>query len=144
MLERIGAKFETIVVIALQVLLMIVIAIAMFELAWLLYVGITERITNVHNVPDLQRSVQRAFAGVLLVLLGLEIMETLRSFFTEHRVRVELIMIVALIAAGRHIIQLDFEHTDGFRLIGIGALVLALAGGYFLMRRSLESTRAPR
>ena len=45
-----------------------------------------------------------------------------------------MILIVAVIAVSRHIIQLDFEHADGFVLIGIGALVISLTAGYFLVR----------
>jgi uncharacterized membrane protein (DUF373 family) len=71
---------------------------------------------------------------VLLILLGLEILESLKIFFTEHKVRLDLILIVAVIAVARHIIQLDFQHADGFVLVGIGALVLSLTAGYFLVR----------
>jgi hypothetical protein len=31
---------------------------------------------------------------------------------------------------------MDFEHTDGFALIGIGAVMLALTAGYFLIGKS--------
>ena len=44
------------------------------------------------------------------------------------------------IAVSRHIIQLDFEHTGGLELIGIGVLVIALAAGYFLVKRNLGRT----
>jgi uncharacterized membrane protein (DUF373 family) len=68
--------------------------------------------------------------------LGLELLETLRTYFSEHRVRLEVILIVAIIAAGRHVIQLDFEHIDGLALIGMAAVVLSLTAGYFLIRKS--------
>jgi uncharacterized membrane protein (DUF373 family) len=119
---------------AMQVLLMIVIAVAVLELFWLFFTSAADWLRNVDSVPDLQFAVQRRFAGVLLILLGLEILESLKIFFTEHKVRLELILIVAVIAVSRHIIQLDFEHTDGFVLIGIGALVISLTAGYFLVR----------
>jgi uncharacterized membrane protein (DUF373 family) len=135
MFERIRERFETVVVGALQAMVMIVIAIAFFELVWLFYVGVTERLVEVRDVFDLQAAVQRAFAGVMLVLLGLEILETLKVFNAEHRVRAELIVIVAIIAVARHIIQIDFEHMDAWRLLAIGALVLALTSGYYLLKR---------
>jgi hypothetical protein len=31
-------------------------------------------------------------------------------------------------------LQFDFEHTDGFVLVGIGTLVISLTAGYFLVR----------
>ncbi len=133
-LDRIGARFTAIVIGAMQLLLMVVIAVAVLELFWLFLTGAADWLRNVDSVPDLQFAVQRRFAGVLLILLGLEILESLKIFFTEHKVRLELILIVAVIAVARHIIQLDFEHTDGFVLVGIGALVISLTAGYFLAR----------
>ena len=133
-LDRIGSRFTAIVIGAMQVLLMIVIGVAVLELFWLFFTSADNWLRNVDSVPDLQFAVQRRFAGVLLILLGLEILESLKIFFTEHRVRLELILIVAVIAVSRHIIQLDFEHTDGLVLIGIGALVISLTAGYFLAR----------
>lgn len=138
-LDRIGSRFTAIVIGAMQILLMIVIAVAVLELFWLFFTSAADWLRNVDSVPDLQFAVQRRFAGVLLILLGPEILESLKIFFTEHKVRLELILIVAVIAVSRHIIQLDFEHTDGFVLIGIGALVISLTAGHFLARRGTLS-----
>jgi uncharacterized membrane protein (DUF373 family) len=137
--------FERIIVVVMQLLLVIVIALAVYELWLLLFKALAahwfstgrSQAVDVETIPDLQRGMQRIFAGVLLVLLGLELLETLKAYFSEHRVRVEVILIVAIIAVGRHIIQLDFEHASGAMLAGIGALTLALTGGYYLIKRSL-------
>ena len=131
--ERLSRYFEAIVVGVLQLLLMIVIVIAVADLWIILGKVIFEGgLSELQTVPDLQRALQRALAGVLLVLLGLEMMEALRTYFSEHRVKVEIILVLALIAVGRHIIQLDFEHLDGIMLIGIAALVIALSAGLIL------------
>ncbi len=140
MIDRIGARFTVIVIGAMQILLMLVIAITVLDLFWLFYTNVSDQLREVESVPDLQFVVQRRFAGVLLVQLGLELLESLKILFTEHSVWLELILIVAIIAVGRHIIQLDFEHTDGLVLIGIGALVIALTAGYFLVKKSPKKT----
>lgn len=142
-MKKISSSFETVIVVLMQLVLMVVIAVAVFELIKLLYLGISAGIVDaggktaleVATVADLQRILQRAFGGVLLVLLGLELLDTLRSYFNEHRIRLEIILIVAIIAVGRHIILLDFEHLEGGALAGIGVLVAALTGGYFLVKR---------
>ena len=46
------------------------------------------------------------------------------------------ILVVAIIAVGRHIIQIDFEHTSGAVLAGTATLMLALAASYALIRWS--------
>ena len=137
------AHFERIAIVLMQIVLMIVLALAIYEIGVLLFrvmsaqfAGAANALPQVETVPDLQKAVQRAFASVLLIILGLELLETLRTYFVEHRVRLEVILIVAIIAVGRHIIQLDLEHIAGLTLVGIGVLILALTGGYFLIRRS--------
>jgi uncharacterized membrane protein (DUF373 family) len=52
------------------------------------------------------------------------------------------ILIVAMIALGRHIILLDVEHLDAMQLLGIGALALALTTGYYLVKRINQDQNA--
>lgn len=137
-LSRVSERFQAVVVGFVQILLMIIIALALFELMWLLVTRITEVLPETRNVSDLQRAVQNGFAGVLLVMLGLELLESVRTFHLEHRVRLEMIVLVAIIAVGRHIIQLDFEHVSGPVLGGIAALVLALTAGYWLVKATAQ------
>jgi uncharacterized membrane protein (DUF373 family) len=141
--ERVNRYFEAIVVGALQLLLMVVIVIAVADLWFILGTALfDERLSELRTVPDLQRALQRTLAGVLLVLLGLEMMSALRTYFSEHSVKVEIILILALIAVGRHIIQLDIEHLDGVRLIGMAVLIIGLAAG-LAMIRGLHPWRYP-
>ena len=52
----------------------------------------------------------------------------------SYHIRTEVILVVAMIAVGRHIIQFDFEHASGSVLAGIAMLMLALSASYFLVR----------
>lgn len=137
-MERVLRVFERGVIYAAQVLLALVIAAALVQLWYLFIVALREHVGDITTVPMLTLAVQRAFAGVLLVVLGLELLETLRVYFTHHRVRLEIILVVAIIAIGRHIINLDLEHVEGATLAGTAALIAALAAGYYLVRRTGE------
>lgn len=147
--QRIHRRFAVAVVATLQIILAIVIVLAIVELCLIIFDAITVNFLDsestdaagISSIPDLQRAVQRAFAAVLLVILGLELLETLRTYFVEHRTRLRVIFVVAMIAVGRHIIQLDFEHVDGALLAGIGALVLALSASYYLITRFVSVDR---
>jgi len=77
---------------------------------------------------------------VLLIVLGLELLETLRVYFAQHRVRLEIILVVAIIAVARHVINLDFHHLSGAEIAGTAALFLALTGGYYLVKRAGAGT----
>lgn len=133
--ERFARTFERGVLSAVQLLLMVLILLAVLDLGYLFWHGATTTLLTIDNVGDLQRALQRGFAGALLVLIGLELLETIRAYLHDHHVRLEVVLIVAIIAVGRHVIQLDFEHLGGLSLLGIAALMLALAAGYFLIRR---------
>lgn len=149
-MPRISSRFESFIVVVLQFIMMLMIGIAVFELLKLIYLAMAAHlfdvsarpIAQITDVGSLQRILQRAFGGVLLVLLGLELLDTLKSYSSEHRLRLEIILIVAIIAVGRHVILLDFEHLEGWTLIGIALLVIALTGGYFLIKTLSSSGHA--
>lgn len=52
---------------------------------------------------------------VLLVLLGLELLDTFRVSFRDHRFKVEVILFVAMIAVGRHSVQLEGTRSTAGR-----------------------------
>jgi uncharacterized membrane protein (DUF373 family) len=128
--------FERAIIWFAQLMLVVLLTIAVLHMLHLFWVAMRARVFMVDDVSQLQGLVQRGFAAVLLLMLGLELLDSLRTYFTEHRVRLEMILIVAMIALGRHVILLDVEHLDALQLLGISALALALTTGYFLVKRS--------
>jgi uncharacterized membrane protein (DUF373 family) len=128
------SKAEVIAVMALQVLIMLLVAVATIVLYVLLGKNLIGQITRIESAAELLPTLQQSFAGVLTVVLGLELLETLRTYFTEHHVRLEVILVVAIIAVGRHVILLDFEHAPGAALLGLSGVILALTLGYFLIK----------
>jgi uncharacterized membrane protein (DUF373 family) len=119
-----------------KALLVLLLSIAVLHVLRLLWNALDSRMFAVADITQLQGLVQRGFAAVLLLMLGLELLDSMRTYFTEHRMRLEMILIVAMIALGRHVILLDVEHLDAMQLLGISALTLALTTGYFLVKRS--------
>lgn len=140
---RLIRRFEVVIVLAVQLLLVVAVAAATAVIYGLFIHGVRANLTSIESVEVLQDKLARVFAGVLIVLLGLELIETLKAYFIEHQVRTELILTVALIGLGRHVLQLDVEHTSGSQLAGLSALIGSLAIGYFLIRRS-HAQPAPR
>jgi uncharacterized membrane protein (DUF373 family) len=116
--------------------MMVVVLVATFMLYQLLLKNLFSQVARIESVDGLLPTLQQSFAGVLTVVLGLELLETLNTYFTEHHVRLEVILVVAIIAIGRHVIQIDFEHTPGTILLGISAVILALTLGYFLVKKA--------
>jgi uncharacterized membrane protein (DUF373 family) len=133
--EKLVNKFEVVAVIAVEILLVLAVAIGIIVLYVLFVQGVSSGLSAINNVSDMQHALQRVFAGALLVLMGLELIETIKTYFSEHHVKIEVILVVAMIAMGRHLVQLDFEHMSGSSLAGVAALLLALAISYALVKR---------
>jgi uncharacterized membrane protein (DUF373 family) len=134
--EKIIWRFEYVVVTALEILLMVSVALAGIFLFVLLARGLRTQLVQIQSVSMLLDVMQSCFAGVLTVLLGLELLETLKTYFKEHHVRIEVILVVVIIALGRQMIQVELDHTSAPVLFGLAALVLALTAGYFLVKKA--------
>jgi uncharacterized membrane protein (DUF373 family) len=135
MIERLVHVSEFAVVAATELIMVASILVATGVIYVLLIGHLPTSVASVSSIEELQVEVERVFAGVLLLLLGLELLKGLSSFFVGYRVQVEIIVVVALIAVARHIMLVDFDHVPALELLGIAALVLALALSYALVRQ---------
>jgi len=81
-------------------------------------------------------SLQNIFGAVLLVLIGVELFESLKAYALEHVFRAEIVITVAMVAIARKVIILDVSHTDASLLFGIAAIVGALGIAYHLFTRN--------
>jgi uncharacterized membrane protein (DUF373 family) len=114
-------------------LLAIIIGFSVVELALLVFNGL---IFDDSRFRLENHEILGVLGLFLLVLIGLELLETIRAYIEDHRVHVEVIMLVALIAITRKIILLDSGEMDNVSLFGIGFAVIALSAGYFLVKKA--------
>lgn len=77
------------------------------------------------------------FGFFMMVLIGLELIETIKVYLVREMVHVEVILLVAIIAIARKIIVLDVKTLPPLTLVGIAAIVLALSVGYYALKRAL-------
>lgn len=71
----------------------------------------------------------------LMVLIAIEMIYVVRLYVEHRALDVQAVLMVALIAIARKVIVFDLEKYDSTHMFGIAALVLALAGALFLLRR---------
>ena len=133
--NRISRLFDLWVLRILRITMALGITAALAILVLLVLRELGRSWTQIDSIAELQHAVQALFAGVLLVVLGLELMDTLRNYFIEHRLRVEFLISVALIAVARHVIQLDYEHESPWLVTAIAVLIFALAASYVAVRK---------
>jgi uncharacterized membrane protein (DUF373 family) len=127
-------KFEQIIVTALIVMMGFTILLATIELAWLI---IKDMITPPVILLEINELLD-IFGLFLLVLLGIELVSTLKTYLTENEIHVEVVFAVALIAIGRKVIILDVKEISSLSLLGIAAIIISLSVGYILVKRTIH------
>jgi uncharacterized membrane protein (DUF373 family) len=140
-IEKALKGFELAITVTLMVMIAVMVVLGTLSLIMLMIRNASLRMGEVVDAEALQQVMQRGFGGTLVVLLGLELIETLKQYTADHHVRVEIVFLVGLIAMGRHVIQVDYAHAPPGELYGMAAVILALAGGYFLVRRSAQADK---
>ena len=109
----------------------LVIIFATGELAWIIFVDLTTPpilLLEIDQLLDI-------FGFFLLILIGIELLETIRAYVVERVVHVEIVLEVALIAIARKVIILDAKDYPGVTLLGVAALIASLAIAYHLERK---------
>jgi len=82
------------------------------------------------------------FGFFMLVLIGIELLETIKAYLVEHVIHVEIVLEVALIAIARKVIILDIEKYEGLTIVGTAGLILAVAAACYAVKRRVDSRRS--
>jgi uncharacterized membrane protein (DUF373 family) len=131
-LSRITKQFERIIVVALVVMMMLVVALATLELGWIIADDIITPPVLLLEVDELLE----IFGFFLLILVGIELLETIKAYLKDNVVHVDIVLEVALIAVARKVIVLDLAKYDGLTVLSVATLIIALAGAFFIERRA--------
>jgi uncharacterized membrane protein (DUF373 family) len=129
-------KFEKVIYALLMILLMAVLIAAVVELGWLMITSL------VQTTPWLleTREMIAVLGGFLLVLIGVELLDTIKAYFRENTIHVEIVVLLAIIAIARKVILLDPASMNGYELgvemMGTGVIVVGLSAGYYLIKKA--------
>ncbi|HEY6942324.1 phosphate-starvation-inducible PsiE family protein [Dokdonella sp.] len=132
-------QFERLIVVVLVVLMAGVVLLATIELAWIL-------VQDVITPPVLLLEIQELldlFGLFLLVLIGIELLHSVRTYIVERTFHIETVLAVAMIAVARKVIVLDPKELPPGALLGIAALVVALSFAFYVLRRGGDSRDRP-
>jgi uncharacterized membrane protein (DUF373 family) len=120
-------KFEKAVTATLVVLMAIVVLLATIELGWIIIKDIITPpvfLLEINELLDI-------FGLFLLVLIGVELLETIKAYLKENVVHFEVVLTVAMIAIARKVITLDVKELPSMSLVGIAAIIVALAAAKY-------------
>ena len=131
--------FERILTRVLLLMMACVVLLATVELAWILGKDV---LTPPRFLLEIEELLE-LFGQFLLVLIGIELLHSMKVYRARREIHLEAVFIVALIAVARKIIVMDPKEIPAGTLLGIAAIMLGLTVGYYLVRRSRFEKNAP-
>ena len=131
LIVRLLKRVERLVVTVPPALMMIVVLLATLELCVML---VQRLVAPPFLLLDL-KTLLELFGFFLMVLIGLELLETIKAYLRDECFRVEVVLLVAIIAVARKIIIMEPRELVAANVPAIAALVVGLAAGYYLVKR---------
>lgn len=129
-------KFEHAVIISLISMMILVVLLATIELGWIILKDILTPPIILLEISE----ILEIFGFFLLVLIGVELLETIKAYLLEKVVHVEIVLEVALIAIARKVIILDLEKYDSLTILGMAGLILAVAVAFYVVKRKIDKS----
>jgi uncharacterized membrane protein (DUF373 family) len=131
-LETLLGKIQRLTVWLLAGMLVVIVLLSTAHLGIL----IGEEIWKTPRFLITVQSLLDIFGYFLLVLIGVELLETLRSYLKKDEIHVRVVLEVALIAMARKAIIVEPNEASGLTLFGVAALILALGFAFYFERQS--------
>ena len=135
-MEKLIKKFERYIIIGLLGMMALVVLLSTVELAVIIVELMLSGVPHLFllNIGDMLE----IFGFFMMVLIGLELMETIKVYLVDESIHIEIICLVAIVAVVRKVIILDLYKLPPVTLLGIAAIILALCIGYFFLKKTLH------
>jgi len=127
---KIFHTIETYIATALLVLMGLVVISGAVELAYEIFLSMIEPpgfFVGVSELLDI-------FGLFLMILIGLELMTSIKMYLKDHTIHAEMMFLVALTAVTRKIIIFDATKAEPLVIFGVGFLIISLSAGYYLLK----------
>ena len=128
---KIFDKVERGIADALLVLMAIVVISGVLEVGYVVFHDLFQPPGFFLGVDDLFD----IFGLFLMVLIGLELMTSIKMYFDDNMIHAEIMFLVALTAVARKVVILDAKVIDPMTVFAIAALVVALSAGYYFIKK---------
>lgn len=129
-LEKLIGGAQKLTIIALAGMLVVVTLLSTVHLGFL----IGEQVMAPPRWLIPVQGLLEIFGYLLLVLIGVELLETLKAYLRKDVIHVRVVLEVALIAMARKVIIEEPNAVSSMTLVGIAALIVALAIAYYFER----------
>ncbi|MDF7798428.1 phosphate-starvation-inducible PsiE family protein [Pontiellaceae bacterium B1224] len=129
-------KFERIVVLTLMAFMVFAVLLATIEVGVILWQQMKEPPFLLLDVKEMME----VFGFILMVVIGLELLETIKAYLDKRVIHVEVVLLVSIVAVARKIIIMDYKEITPQMIMAVATLVLSLSVGFFAVRRALDGS----
>lgn len=123
---------ERFIIMALVVMMIVAVLLSTIELGWIMVDQIASPPFFLLDIKELFE----LFGFFLMVLIGIELLQSVKTYLRSSQIHVEVVFMVAMIAIARKVIILNLHEVSGLSLIGLAATIFALATGYFVVKKA--------
>lgn len=127
-------KFERIVVLTLMAFMMFAVLLATIEVGVILWQQMLKPPFMLLDVKEMME----VFGFILMVVIGLELLETIKAYLDKRVIHVEVVLLVAIVAVARKIIIMDYKEITPQMIFAVATLVISLSIGFLAVRRALD------
>jgi uncharacterized membrane protein (DUF373 family) len=131
-METLLTKTQKLIALVLGILLIVVVALSTVDLGFLIAQDIWKPPRFLIPVQGLLE----IFSFFLVILIGVELLETLKAYLKKDVIHVRLVLEVALIAMARKVIILEPNSVTALTLFGMAALISALGLAFYFERKA--------
>ena len=139
-MKKVLKYIESDLIIGIQLLICVILILAFIDIVYEIKqkVAMPPRfIIDADGLMDL-------FSLLLVILIGLELLETVKAYLKDDIVHVEFIILVAIIAIARKVIVWDFNKFQVDELLSLAAMIVGLGITYFLIKLAGSRFRLPK
>jgi uncharacterized membrane protein (DUF373 family) len=129
-------RFTRAVILALIIMMMFAVAVSTVELLIILIQELLKPPVYLLGIDNLFE----IFGFFMMILIALELLESIRTYLTDELLHVEVVFLVAMIAIARKVIILEVKNLEPLTLMGISSVIIALAVGYFLVKKAIRAS----
>jgi uncharacterized membrane protein (DUF373 family) len=123
---------QRVIIIVLLFIMSLILLLATFNVIYFIVKNIIqEPLTQL--APD---NLMELFSIFLVILIGIELLETVKAFLLRETIQVEIVVLVAIIAVARKVIIWEFTNGSTIEIFGLSAILLSLGLTYFLIRKT--------
>ncbi len=120
------------IIILLLFIMSLILLLATFNVIFFILKNIVQQPSDQFSASNLME----LFSIFLVILIGIELLETVKAFLKKEIIQVEIVILVAIIAVARKVIIWDFSESSANEVFGISAILLSLGVAYFLIRKT--------